>query len=243
MAIPAQRQIPPDPDESATTGRPATDEAIVFLRRGILSGSLPPRGRLNASQIANDLGMTIVPVREAIHFLAGEGMIELLALKGARVRSFDREEIIGWWRIYQALTEIELRSVAEKVVKYPSNQSLITAALAEIESTNPVKHPRRFLNSLADFHGALNRVSGEAVVREASRRLQVRFWTSFLVTYVPLDVYGSQFAKHYAIVADAVRRGDGASAVASFAHHVAWSSALIRGERPTPGEPWSPLPR
>lgn len=220
------------------TGREGTDEVISYLRAGVLSGNIPPGTRLNASRIASALNTTIVPVREAIHYLAGEGLVDLLPLKGAQIRNFSQDEVVKWWRIFQALTEIELHAVAEKIVNSPQEAEKIVAAQERIEAIDPGKKPFDFLSSLTDFHNAMNSVSGEEVVREASRRLQVRFWTSFLVHYVPFEIYGKQFAKHYRIVAEALCRGDGAGAAAAFRFHVSWSSALIRGERPAVDAPW-----
>jgi DNA-binding GntR family transcriptional regulator len=240
MSEPWERSPPLDLDDALNTGRRATDEAITFIRGGILSGRLPAGSRLNAAQISAELGVTIVPVREAIHFLAGAGLIELLALKGARVCSFDRDEVIGWWRIFQALTEIELASAARRISEAAENMQIIRDAQARIETSSSSSDPQALLNALADFHLALNRVSGERLVREASRRLQARFWTLRLVDHIPLPDYGPQFATHYGRIADALLRGDGATAIASFAYQVAWSSALIRGERPKPGQAWIP---
>lgn len=240
MTAPPPAHPPRDLDEALSTGRRATDDAIAFIRGGILSATLPAGSRLNAAQIAADLGVTIVPVREAIHFLAGAGLVDLLPLKGARVRDFDQDEIIGWWRIFQALTEIELVSAAHRIAEATENVDIIRQAQAQIDAIDAAAEPSAFLNSLANFHLALNRVSGERLVREASRRLQARFWTLRLIDHVPLADYGRQFATHYSRIAEAVLRGDGPSAVASFAYQVAWSSALIRGERPPPGEAWIP---
>lgn len=227
-------------DQPLVTGRSSTDEVISYIRGSVLSGDIKPGSRLVASKIAQLLGVTIVPVREAIHFLAGEGMVELLPLKGARIRQFDQAEIVSWWQVYLALTRIELHATAKAITKSPGGRASLLQAIEVIEGIDPSAEPLSFVFSLADFHIALNAISGEIIVREASRRLQVRFWTSFLIHYVPFDIYGPKFAAHYRAVADAVMRGDGHGAATLFEYHVAWSSSLIGGARPDPSAPWSP---
>jgi DNA-binding GntR family transcriptional regulator len=56
------------------------------LRADILGGMLPAGERLVAADIAGRYGSSTNPVREALHQLCGEGLVEILPNKGARVR-------------------------------------------------------------------------------------------------------------------------------------------------------------
>ncbi len=77
--------------------RQTTQESIVgYLRELILSHQLGSGERLIQSDLAEELGVSRTPVREALHQLASEGLVTLSAYKGASVTDFslrDLEEI------------------------------------------------------------------------------------------------------------------------------------------------------
>ena len=89
----------PEIFESLATGRDSSDRVLRTIIEGLLFGRYNPGERVVARQLAEELDVSIVPVREAIHILAGEGVIELSARKGARIRSLNKEEVGNWWEI------------------------------------------------------------------------------------------------------------------------------------------------
>ncbi|WP_328380503.1 GntR family transcriptional regulator (plasmid) [Streptomyces sp. NBC_00440] len=66
-----------------------TDRALSVIRRGILTGRLRPGQQLVESDIAQMLGMSKTPVREALKTLVGSGLVALSRYKGAVVRELD----------------------------------------------------------------------------------------------------------------------------------------------------------
>jgi len=69
----------PDIFASLNTGRDSSDRVLQTIIEGLLEGRYQPGERVVARQLAEQLGVSIVPVREAIHILAGEGVIDLTA--------------------------------------------------------------------------------------------------------------------------------------------------------------------
>jgi len=70
-----------------------SEKAYEHIRRQVFSGELAPGDRLVNRSLANQLGTSFIPVREAISRLASEGLVKQVAGAGAFVRSFDRQEI------------------------------------------------------------------------------------------------------------------------------------------------------
>src|SRR6202000_1720503 len=62
---------------------PLRDQVVTELRQAILSGRLKPGERLVEGRLADGLGVSRNPVREAIRALASEGLIEVTARRGA----------------------------------------------------------------------------------------------------------------------------------------------------------------
>lgn len=69
------------------------DEIVTRLRDMIILGELPPGARMNEGQIGAQLGVSRTPLREAIKFLASEGLVELIPSRGAVVKKFTAKEV------------------------------------------------------------------------------------------------------------------------------------------------------
>lgn len=70
------------------------DQAALYIRRSIFDGMFHPGERLPQDDIAAALGMSRIPIREALIALEGEGWVTIEIHKGAYVNSFDA----GWVR-------------------------------------------------------------------------------------------------------------------------------------------------
>ena len=229
----------PETYARTNTGRLATDLVMNHILDSLLDGRMQPGQRINATRLAEALDVSIVPVREALHFLAGEGVVKLLALKGARISTMESNEIVDWWNIFRAIAEISFEPCALAIVRDPSQAQKIGKALNNIAVSEVEATPARFIMALTDFHRVVHEIADKPVLDDAFRRLQVIFWCSFLPAYIPFEKYGPLFVDHYRMVGEALMRGDYAASVANFEYHVNWSSAIIEGARPAPGSPWS----
>lgn len=84
--------------------RPGASRVFERLRRLILEGEYGPRERLIEEQLAERLGVSRTPIRQALTMLEAEGLVEIEPNRGAMVCSFGIEEV---WDIY------DLRAVLE----------------------------------------------------------------------------------------------------------------------------------
>ncbi|MHC5537573.1 GntR family transcriptional regulator [Singulisphaera rosea] len=74
-----------------------------YLLPMILTGELAPGGSLREVELANRLGVSRTPIREALHRLAEYGVVEMRANHGAVVRRLGREELIHFHQMREAL--------------------------------------------------------------------------------------------------------------------------------------------
>lgn len=72
-----------------------THAAIAFshLRDAILSGTLRPNQRIHQITLAQQLGMSLVPVREALRMLEAEGFVRIMPHRGVYVSAISRSEM------------------------------------------------------------------------------------------------------------------------------------------------------
>jgi DNA-binding GntR family transcriptional regulator len=71
----------------------ATETAIRHIREAIILGTLTPGQRLKETELAQMLGLSRTPVREALRVLNAEGLIETSPKRGASVRSYDLSDL------------------------------------------------------------------------------------------------------------------------------------------------------
>jgi len=134
------------------------------LRKAILEGKEPPGTWLRMPAVAIQCGVSVQPVREALQLLEGEGLVELLPNRGARVRGLDRERLVQIYEIREAVESFAARRFAER-----ANRADI-AALSVIqrrhdEAVAADDLPAAAAANLA-FHAAINGHGGNRDVTE-----------------------------------------------------------------------------
>src|SRR6478752_4498071 len=84
----------PEPLLRPRIARPSLHDAIVTrVRDMIIEGELAPGTRVHEGQLGAALGVSRTPLREALKFLASEGLIELSPGRGAVVRKFSPKDV------------------------------------------------------------------------------------------------------------------------------------------------------
>lgn len=73
--------------------RGARGAAYHWIRQEIAGGSLPPGGWIREGQLAEVLGVSRTPVREALNALAAEGVVEIVHNRGARVSAWTVRDV------------------------------------------------------------------------------------------------------------------------------------------------------
>lgn len=114
--------------ENDQIGTTAEDRVLDALRRLIVTGAYQPGEKLTVAAIAKRLGVSAMPVRAALRQLAGEGLVDTDANRGARVRELSAGDIRNLYRLRGAV----LALLIPDVVRHVSEADL--DALAAIEA-------------------------------------------------------------------------------------------------------------
>jgi len=76
------------------------------LRDMIIEGELAPGSRMHESQLGEQLGVSRTPLREAIKYLASEGLVELIPSRGAIVKRFSGKDVHDMLIVLKNLEEL-----------------------------------------------------------------------------------------------------------------------------------------
>jgi DNA-binding GntR family transcriptional regulator len=91
------------------------DEVYRTLRDDIISGQLAPGTTLGEERLASELKVSRTPLREALRQLSGEGFVEYIPHKGARVMQLTPEFVREVFLIREALEGIAAREAARRI--------------------------------------------------------------------------------------------------------------------------------
>jgi len=102
-------------NRSKKNGISAREKTYEYLKSNILSGHFVPGERLAEEHLATELGVSRTPVREALHKLEQEGLIEPLESRGFRVPQDSPEEIEDLFDIRTVLEGYALKIICERI--------------------------------------------------------------------------------------------------------------------------------
>lgn len=208
-------QVTPGPPGPAGTGpRPAYDA----LRARIASGALLPGAWLREVALAQELGLSRTPVREALRTLAAEGLVELVHNRGARVVAWTEQDLDETYRL-RALLEGEAAGLAARRA-LPEQLEAVQRAQDDYERSIEQGADATAVAAGNDaFHAAVLAASG-------SSRLPVLLAaiTSAPLVARAMSVYGRDDLRRSVLqhrdVLTALRHGDEALAVAAMRSHL-----------------------
>jgi DNA-binding GntR family transcriptional regulator len=128
----------------------ATEHVAQYLRDAIVSGTLEPGQRIPQEGIAEACGTSRLPVREALHQLANEGLVVLTRNVGAQVAGFDIGDLNEFWEIRERLETLAIAKSA------PYLTDLHIAQMEELqqrmEETTEPESLHVWLDLDKDFH-------------------------------------------------------------------------------------------
>ncbi|KXF75334.1 GntR family transcriptional regulator [Paramesorhizobium deserti] len=89
-------------------------EIVNRLRDMIIEGDLQPGQRIYENQLGEELGVSRTPLREALKFLASEGLVELVPSRGAMVKRFSAKDIEDMLIVIRSMEMLAARLACAK---------------------------------------------------------------------------------------------------------------------------------
>ncbi|MEU9954606.1 GntR family transcriptional regulator [Streptomyces sp. NPDC050982] len=117
----------PDADSPAGKGKALVDDTAAAIRARILSGEIPIGAQLRQVELAELLGVSRTPVREALRQLQAGGLIEVLPNRGAVVR------VPAPWEVREAY---EIRAELEGLACVRAVHAVTPDVLRELREAN-----------------------------------------------------------------------------------------------------------
>lgn len=137
--------------------KPLRELVFESLREAIIQGRLHPGERLMEIQLAEELGVSRTPVREAIRKLELEGLVLMIPRKGAYVSQISMKDIADVFEIRRALEGLAARLAAERATDEEVERlELALIQISEVAETDDLDGA---VALDTDFHEELMRAS------------------------------------------------------------------------------------
>ncbi len=135
----------------------------------IIRNALKPGERILEAKIAEEMGVSRSPVREALRILEKNRLVELVPRKGARVTAITAQHIEWFYDIYEALYGL----VARKAAEYADDDDLrqMAVALDRIEQAAEKGDVHEYYNGIFEFAGVGMRAARNPLLEQTLKEL------------------------------------------------------------------------
>ena len=188
-----------------------------FLREEILSERLPPGAELQEVALAEELGVSRGPLREAIGRLAAEGLVTVRPRRGAVVRSLSKDEFLELYQVREALEVMAVRLAVPRLTSEDIEE--LDALLAEMAERSVRHEVAEFFEANLAFHARLVEASGNATLQELYGQLVGRMGRYRMRSLTLRGNLQRSVAEHGAILR-AAKRGEADRAAHLMSEHI-----------------------
>ena len=198
------------------------EQIASSLRDSIIRGELKPGQKLTEPELAERLGISRTPIREAFRQLESEGFLTVIPRRGAVVASISRKEIADFYEIKSLLEGYAAKKAAERMTgREIERLRKINARLAELAAKGQVE---AFFHKNDEFHNFFMSMCGNEKLVELRDNMVNRFLGLRLAALSVPGRLGESVRQHVNIIR-AFEKRDGRLAEAVVVEH-----ALLGGE-------------
>ncbi|MGO4444664.1 GntR family transcriptional regulator [Mycobacterium sp. 2YAF39] len=198
------------------------DLVVAHVVNLILTGKLRSGDRVDRNEIAHELGVSRVPIQEAVVQLEHDGILSTQYHRGAYVERFDETVVREHHQIYGILSGVASARAADD-----PEQKVLGRLESLLDLMRNNREARAFQDAGWHFRAAINEeYCGPrllALIRASHAFIPRDFWASYLHNY-------EEMLPHYEAEFEAIRRGDADATRAVCAERAAMMARILVGE-------------
>jgi DNA-binding GntR family transcriptional regulator len=200
------------PEEWYRHRRSASDTVYLYLKDRILRGDLKPGETLVIKEVTDTLGISVTPVREVMHRLAAEGLVERSPFKRVCVARLSTKDLHHLYEVRLPLERLAVANVAKSIElrDLEALEALVTnveAVAAAGDAVGRIKWAR-------EFHQAIYMQLDNPYLRQMLLSLRDKSGRYITILRATFSLPAASAGTHRAIL-EAIRRQDGAAAAAA----------------------------
>jgi DNA-binding GntR family transcriptional regulator len=207
-------------------------QALSEIRKAIRSGKLKSGDRIVEAELAEEMGISRFPVREAFRYLEKEGLVVTNPFKGTYVTQFDEKDLEELYTLRSALEELAIRIFMERIDKGKIGK--LESVLESMEKAVHQKNVEKVISADLRFHRTICELSGHRKLFEMWLTLENQL-RSFMALE---DLYegSDQLFRTHDPVLEAIKAGDGQRAENLIRAHLDEALDLFKRKKDDLGE-------
>lgn len=204
---------------------PLRDVVFNTLRDAILTGKLVPGERLMENQLADKLGVSRTPVREALRMLELENLVELVPRKGAQVLDMSEKDIINILEVRSALEGLATAQACKKMTKEDLQQlKNMEVDFEKAVAENDVEH---FVDIDEDFHDLIFAATENDKLISIFRNLRIQLYRYRMAQAKNNDTSMSTIVAHHRSIIRAIENHDSEEGASVAQGHIKYQTESI----------------
>lgn len=210
--------------DSAGEPRPLHATVVDRLRDMIVQGELAPGTKLNERVLGTALGMSRTPLREALKYLASEGLVELLPNRGAIVAPLDPERVKQMFAVMGALEALAGELACRGATDADINE--IRALHFQMLAHHARRDLAEYFRLNQEIHLKIVDAAGNEPLAEIYRSLNAHVRRARYMANLSHERWDNAVREHQEIL-DALTRRDGAMLQRMLRDHLANKLVLV----------------
>ncbi|WAL66065.1 GntR family transcriptional regulator [Amycolatopsis cynarae] len=203
----------PAPARTATSGR---DKAYAFLKHSVLADPAMEGAFVSEQEVAERVGVSRTPVREALLQLAAEDLVQLVPNRGAYVAPLSGRDLKDLFELRGVLERFAAqKALAEGAV--PANE--MEATLTRQAHHTDREHAKDFIELDHHFHSLLVEAAGNAMLTKTYASLRARQMRAGLTALERSENRQEAVLAEHRRILDALVAGDLEGALAAIDDH------------------------
>jgi len=204
--------------------RTLSDQLVDVVRDRILMGHAPADQAIRQDALASELGVSKIPLREALARLEQEGLVRSHANRGYFVRALDPGEAE---EVYSLRLTLEPETAARAASRASAEERAALMAAFDTLSAQPADRRLAAVRLNREFHMAMVRPSGLPITVQLLERLHV---LSDRYVHKHLEPLGrdERAASEHAVLLQLWLAGDGPGVAAALCQHIENTRADLR---------------
>jgi DNA-binding GntR family transcriptional regulator len=170
------------------------DTLVTRLRDMIIEGELAPGSRMHESQLGEQLGVSRTPLREAIKYLASEGLVELIPSRGAIVKRFSAKDVHDMLIVLKSLEELAGRLACETATD--AEIAGVRQLHDEMRACYNAKDRLRYYKLNQAIHTEICRIADNQALSSVQTQLQSRLKRIRFIGHEGPDKWSAAMAEH-----------------------------------------------
>ncbi len=196
---------------------PLRDVVFNTLRQAILRGELKPGERLMEIQLANKLGVSRTPIREAIRKLELEGLVLMIPRKGAEVADITEKSLKDVLEVRRALEELCVKLTCDRITKEEIDE--LTQAAENFKKTLKSKDITEIAEADVRFHDVIYAATKNQKLIQLLNNLHEQMYRYRIEYLKNEEVYPKLLKEHREII-DRISCGEKEEAAKIVCEHI-----------------------